>query len=185
MKSLAIVCCLLFALVAGAQQKPSELDKSPLDVCYFPPNYPILKMSGKTAAPPVARVIYSRPQKKGRTIFGGEVKYNEVWRIGANESTEVEFFRNVTLGNKKVMKGRYTMYCVPTETKWTFIFNKDLYTWGSFNYRTENDVIRIDAPVQKSTEEVEALTIYFDNNGSNKFVVMWDSSMAALPISLL
>ena len=183
MKSLACILCLFLATGAIAQQKPTEMDKSPLDVCYFPPNYPILKMSGKTTAQPVARVLYSRPQKKGRVIFGGEVKYNEVWRIGANETTEIEFFRNVTLGNKKVLKGRYTLFCIPTEDKWTLILNKDMFTWGSFTYRSENDVLRIDAPVQKSAEEVEALTIYFENNGNNRFVVMWDSSMVSLPIS--
>lgn len=183
MKSLACLLCLFLVTGAIAQQKPTEMDKSPLDVCYYPPNYPILKMSGKTTAPPVARVLYSRPQKKGRVIFGGEVKYNEVWRIGANETTEIEFFRNVTLGNKKVLKGRYSLFCIPNQEKWTLILNKDMFTWGSFTYRSENDVLRIDAPVQKSPEDVEALTMYFENNGSNRFVVMWDSSMVSLPIS--
>ena len=185
MKHLACIFCMLVVTTCMAQQKPTEIDKSPLDVCYYPPNYPILKMSGKTTAQPIARVLYSRPQKKGRTIFGNEVKYNEVWRIGANESTEIEFFRNVTLGNKKVLKGRYTLYCIPNEDKWTFILNKDMFTWGSFNYRSEYDVVRIDAMVQKTSEEVEALTMYFENNGSNRLVVMWDSAMATLPISFL
>ena len=183
MKHLACILCLLMVTGAMAQQKPTEIDKSPLDVCYYPPNYPILKMSGKTIAQPIARVLYSRPQKKGRTIFGGEVKYNEVWRIGANESTEIEFFRNVTLGNKKVLKGRYTLFCIPNEDKWTFILNRDNFSWGSFSYRSQFDVARIDSPVQKTSEEVEALTMYFENNGSNRLVVMWDSSMATLPIS--
>jgi hypothetical protein len=87
---LAALLC-LFCLKLSAQQKPSDLDKSPLDVSYSPFNYPILKMNGKTLESPVARVIYSRPQKSGRTIFGGIVNYDQLWRLGANEATEIEF----------------------------------------------------------------------------------------------
>ncbi len=75
-----------------AQQKPTDLDKSPLDVSYCPPNYPILKMNGKASTPPTARIIYSRPQCNGRKIFGETVVYNQIWRLGANEATEFECF---------------------------------------------------------------------------------------------
>src|SRR5688500_15892540 len=62
----------------------AALDISPMDICYLPPDYPILKMSGKVTAPPVARVIYSRPYRQGRQIFGALLKYGEPWRLGAN-----------------------------------------------------------------------------------------------------
>jgi hypothetical protein len=163
-----------------AQPKPTELDKSPLDVSYYPANYPILKMSGKTSTDPLARILYSRPQKKGRNIFGEEVKYNEVWRLGANEATELELFKNATIGGKKIPKGRYSVFCVPTESKWTIVLNKDNYTWGSFTYKQEKDLARIDVPVQKNNENVEALTMYFDNNALN---IQWDVLKVAIPIS--
>ena len=180
---LFIAAMLLSAHIAMAQQKPTDLDKSPLDVAYYPPNYPILKMSGKATADPLVRILYSRPQKKGRSIFGGEVKYNEVWRIGANESTEIEFFKNATFGDKKILKGRYAMFCIPNENKWTIILNKDNYCWGSFTYKPEKDLARISVPVQQNTEEVEALTMYFENNGSGKLVILWDTAKAVVPIS--
>ncbi len=184
MKNIFLCVLMVLAVVAGkSQQKQTDLDKSPLDVSYFPPNYPILKMSGKVNTDPLARILYSRPQKKGRSIFGGEVKYNDIWRIGANETTEIEFFKNAMFGNKKVPKGRYALYCIPNEDKWTLILNKDNYTWGSFTYKNQNDVARYDVPVQKSPEEVEALTMYFENNGSNKLVIMWDTAMVAVPVT--
>jgi hypothetical protein len=180
---LFLLAALLCFHITNAQQKPTDLDKSPLDVTYYPANYPILKMSGKSTADPLVRILYSRPQKKGRTIFGGEVKYNDVWRIGANESTEIEFFKNGMLGDKKVPKGRYSMFCIPTENKWTIILNKDNYCWGSFTYKSDKDVARMDVPVQKNTEEVEALTMYFENNGPAKLVILWDTTKAVVPIS--
>src|SRR5437764_8964762 len=93
--------------------KLSELDKSPLDMAYFPADYPMLKIKNKAVVSPVARVIYSRPQVDNRVIFGELIEYNKVWRLGANEATEIEFFKDVMINGKKVAKGRYTLYVIP------------------------------------------------------------------------
>jgi hypothetical protein len=163
-----------------AQQKPTELDQSPMDISYYPSNYPLLKMKGQVNNDPLARLVYSRPQKKNRDIFGEEVKYNEVWRLGANEASELELFKNATIGGKKIPKGRYTVYCIPNETKWTIVVNKDNYSWGSFTYKPQKDIARIDVPVQKINESIEALTMVFE---SNSWVIEWDNLKVAVPIS--
>jgi hypothetical protein len=181
MKKLLFLLAILFlGQLLFAQQKPTDLDKSPLDVSYYPANYPILKMRGQANGEPLARILYSRPQLKGRNIFGEEVKYNEVWRLGANESTELELFKNAVIGGKKIPKGRYTLYCIPTESKWTIIINKDNYSWGSFTYKSDKDLARVDVPVQKNSEQVEALTIYFENSS---IVMLWDNVKVNVPIS--
>lgn len=167
-------------LTVSAQMQPTELDKSPMDMCYSPNAYPIMKFQGKASGVPNARVIYSRPQKKGRVIFGNEVKYEEVWRLGANESTEIEFFKDATFGGKKVSKGRYTMYCIPTSDNWTLILNKDTDNWGNFNYDIKKDVIRTTVPVQK-TDPVENFTMYFD--ATNNLIIMWDDVKVSIPVS--
>lgn len=171
---------LLVGQLLIAQSKPTDLDKSPLDIAYFPANFPVMKMKGQTGPEPFSRVLYSRPQKKGRTIFGEEVKYNEVWRLGANEATEIELFKNATIAGKKVPKGRYTLYCIPLENKWTLIFNKDNYSWGSFAYKSDKDVARVDVPVQKNNEAVEALTMYFDNSNLN---ILWENVKVQVPVN--
>jgi hypothetical protein len=180
MKNLLFLLGVLFSTQLFAQQKPTDLDKSPLDVSYYPANFPILKMRGQASGDPAARIIYSRPQLKGRNIFGEEVKYNEVWRLGANEATELELFKNAVIGGKKIPKGRYTLYCIPTENKWTIIINKDNYSWGSFTYKSDKDVARIDVPIQKNSEQVEALTIYFENAS---IAILWDNVKVNVPIS--
>ena len=107
---ISAIAVLMIAIVSKAQMPPTELDKSPMDVSYSPNAFPIMKFQGKANGTPNARVIYSRPQKRGRVIFGNEVKYNEVWRLGANENTEIEFFKDAIFGGKKISKGRYTMF---------------------------------------------------------------------------
>lgn len=184
MKKLLLLLTVLFSLsVVSGQLKPTDLDNSPLDISYLPHDYPKKRLSGQNVGEPLARVVYSRPQKRGRHIFGEEVKYNEVWRLGANESTEIEFFKNATVGGKRIPKGRYTMYCIPSLNKWTIIFNKDNYNWGSFMYRADRDLARIDVPLIRNSEPVEALTMYFENSGSNQLVIMWDQVRVNVPIS--
>ncbi len=97
---------------------------------YYPVGYPVLKIQDKATEPLVARVIYGRPQRNGRTIFGDLVEYGKVWRLGANEATEIEFFQDVRINGARVKKGRYTLYCIPYEEKWTMIINRDTDTWG-------------------------------------------------------
>lgn len=184
MKCLLMFVSFCFSLCLSAQQKPTDLDKSPMDMSYWPANYPILKMSGKAKDVPVARVIYGRPLKSGRDIFGGIIKYNELWRLGANEASEIEFFKNVKIDGKSIPKGRYTLYCIPTEKKWTLILNKDNFCWGNFSYDAKKDLLRTDVEISRNTDNTEAFTMFFEEtkNGA-QMVILWDDLKAGLPIS--
>jgi hypothetical protein len=186
MKPFIITLSLFLAITSLAQPKPTELDKSPMDMSYWPANYPILKMSGKAKDLPIARIIYGRPMKNGRVIFGGIIKYGEMWRLGANEATEIETFRTIKIAGKTLAKGRYTVYCLPTENKWTIIINKDNFCWGNFTYDLKKDLIRSEIDVEKNTELVEAFTMYFDDtkNGAN-LIFLWDDIKTSLPIILV
>jgi hypothetical protein len=154
-----------------------------MDMSYYPSGYPVLKIQDKATEPLVARVIYSRPQKNGRTIFGDLLEFGKVWRMGANEATEIEFYQNVKINNVKIKKGRYTMYSIPYADKWTIIVNKETDTWGSFKYDTKKDVVRIDVPVEKQSEITEAFAMVFEKfaTGSN-LIIAWDDVKISLPI---
>ncbi len=183
-----ILACSLFCLAAGtciAQLKLPEIDKSPMDMSYYPNNYPVLKIQDKATEPMVARVIYSRPQKSGRVIFGDLIEFGKLWRLGANEATEIEFYQNVTINDVKIKKGRYTLYAIPFEDKWTIIVNKETDTWGSFKYDIKKDIVRVDVPVQKQADISEAFTMAFDKGVNGFFLlVAWDNMKLSIPISL-
>jgi hypothetical protein len=162
------------------------LDKSPMDMSYYPGNYPVLRIQpNKTPEPLVARVIYSRPQKMGRKVFGELVEDGKIWRLGANEATEIEFFREVKIAGKKIKKGRYTLYALENKTRWTIILNTELDIWGAFKYDATRDVVRTDCTVSKTSETVEAFTMVFEKAGdrSCNLVMAWEDAMIALPIS--
>lgn len=186
MKKLVLIILSFIAVSATKKQnKPLELDKSPMDISYFPTDYPLLKLNGKAKEEPFARIIYSRPQKNGRTIFNGIVKLGEMWRLGANEATEIELFKPAIINKKVIAKGKYTLYCIPYEDKWTLILNKDNYCWGNFNYDLKKDVVRLDCKVQKTTEITEVFTVVFEETKTKTTHLnfMWDDVKVQLPIT--
>lgn len=187
MKIFSLLTVLMFiwkmAITQSNGSIPPPVDKSPLDISYYPENYPVLRIQDKATEPLVARVIYSRPQKSGRTIFGDLLAYGKLWRLGANEATEIEFFRHVRIGNKKIPKGRFTLYAVVNESFWTIILNKETDTWGAFKYNMKKDVVRLDVPVLKTDQVVESLSMYFEKSPTGAhLIVAWDTTKVSLPL---
>lgn len=180
-----LVALITFSFTTNAQSKFPAPDNSPMDMSYCPANYPIAKIQEKLTEPLVARITYSRPQKKGRTIFGDLVDYSQVWRLGANEATEIEFFKDVKIGTSHLPTGRYTMYAIPGETKWTIIINSDNDTWGAFKYDAKKDILRIDVPVLPLTDPLESFSLYFDKtNTGYSLNIGWDQVMVSMPFTL-
>jgi hypothetical protein len=184
MKHLLFAAFMLLGYATMAQDKKlPPLDASPMDMAYYPVMYPYtVRVKGEPGTL-VARVIYSRPQKKGRKIFGDLEPYGEVYRLGANEATEIEFFRPVTVGGKLIAKGRYTMYSIPNEDKWTIIINKDTDIWGAFKYNKAKDVVRLDVPVTTLAMPAEPFTMIFEqaSYGAN-LIIAWDVVSVSVPV---
>jgi hypothetical protein len=198
------LCCFLFIACTNANEKgPDQTEKkpdtpivhtppanpyasidiSPMDMSYFPVNYSQLKMTHDLTTPPIMRVIYSRPHRQGRTIFGSLLKYGERWRLGANEASEIEFFQNVSIQDKKVNAGRYVIYCVPYQDKWKIVLNNDLYTWG-LKIDSTKDIMQFDIPVKKTAVDFEYFTMVFQpiTHGA-ELVMAWDDTEGRLPIN--
>ena len=160
----------------------APVDVSPMDMSYFPVDYPIQKMSGQVKNAPIARVIYSRPPRQGRKIFGSLLKYGEPWRLGANEATEIEFFQPVSIQEKRVGKGKYIMYTIPYQDKWTIVFNTNLNSWG-LTPNAEDDVFKFDVPIQIASQSIEYFSMVFQaTEAGADLVIAWDNIVARLPI---
>lgn len=178
MNKLLTIALLLAASMAFLPQTNAQdfapLDKSPLDVSYY---------RASRGSAPVMRVLYSRPQMNGREIFGSLIKYGSVWRLGANESTEVQFFQDVTINGTKVEAGRYTVYATPGEKEWEVHFSSDVDTWGAYSYNADNNVASISVPVENVKEPIEAFSIAFGKADDGAHMVMgWANTVVRVPI---
>jgi len=166
------------------------LDVSPMDLAQYPSmsrftNF-LESEEEKEANQAKVRVVYSRPQKKGREIFGELVKYDALWRLGANETTEITFFQDVMIGDKEVKAGAYGLIAMIKEDKWEFIVHKGIPSWGEFGHDEKNNLASVSVPVEKTSSEVEALSMAFEEKDDNTvhLVVAWDNTMARMPIKM-
>lgn len=164
-------------------------DKSPMDLVQYPNssrlrNYQKPEDLDKAIAK--VRVVYSRPQMKGRKVFGELLKYGEMWRVGANETTLVTFFDDVTINGTKVKKGTYGMFAKVNEDNWEFIIHTNLPSWGTANHDEKTNVVTFTAKTEKTPSTVDALSILLVKNGTNAIdmIVAWENTMAKLPITL-
>jgi hypothetical protein len=147
-----------------------------MDIAWFPDHFAHDRRSGDEA---VARVLYSRPQKKGRDIFGDLVPYGKVWRTGANEAAEILVYKDIKIGGKKLEAGRYALFTIPDKKEWTLIFSSDLDYWGAYSYNQANDVLRVKAKAKSSSNVIEAFSIGFDQNN---MYMGWDKTYVEISV---
>jgi hypothetical protein len=121
-------------------------------------------------------LTYSRPNVKGREIFGALVPYGEVWRTGANTSTQITFTENVLLEGHAVPAGSYSLFTIPNKDSWTIILNKKVGDWGSYSYKKENDFLRFDVKTTTAREKQETLTFGFQHatTETTELILSWD-----------
>ena len=80
---------------------------------------------------------YSRPNVKGRKIFGDLVPYGKVWRTGANGATVITFSDDVSIGGTAVKAGKYGLLTIPDATEWTVIITKQTDVTNPSNYKQD------------------------------------------------
>ena len=136
------------------------------------------------------QVVYNRPFKKGRVIFGELVPYGKVWRTGANEATTFETNKDLSFGDKVLKAGKYTLWTTPGEQKWTIIFNSETGQWGvgfngEANRDAAKDVLSVEAPSVTIEKEFEQFTIAIEKSGEDmELTFIWDKTLVALPFTL-
>jgi len=128
-------------------------------------------------------IDYSSPRMKGRKIFGELVPYGKVWRAGANEATTMTVGADVTIGGKAVPAGKYTIFTIPEQNKWTLVISKKTGEWGTAYPGPENDLARVDMKAEKMPAQMENFTISFNQTPSGCTLKMqWENTQASVDI---
>lgn len=159
-KTFSLIAALIIAVVFTNQtnaQEFKDLDKSPMDQAAFPSSY---RVSDK-----VAKITYSRPQLKGRSM-AKLAPAGKVWRTGANEVPEITFYKDVTFGGTAVKAGTYSLVTIPGDKEWTVILSKQLNVWGAYFYKESEDVARVKGAVSSSEKPIEAFSMAFGEDGT-------------------
>lgn len=123
-------------------------------------------------------LTYSRPDVKGRKIFGGMEPYGAVWRTGANSATVIKFTDDVSMEGQKVPAGEYGLFSIPGEKEWTIILSKQPKQWGAYMYKEADDFLRFKVKTEHLPTLTETMTLAFTNvtTTSCNLQMMWEHS---------
>lgn len=113
-------------------------------------------------------IDYSSPGVRNRMIFGGLLAYNEVWQAGAHMATWIETNKDLLINGKELKAGKYGFFAIPSQDKWTLIFNTRWDQHGKDEYNPEEDALRLIVEPEISEEITEHLIYSVDETGTNE-----------------
>lgn len=126
------------------------------------------------------RIDYSRPNMRGRLVFGDLVPYGRMWRTGANMNTVVTFGNDVEIGGKKLKKGSYALYSIPKVEEWEIIFYADTNNWG-LPEKWDESKVALSTKVKPigSDRKFETLTVTVNNVNIDyaDLEIMWEKTV--------
>lgn len=173
---LLYVFLMLFIAELSAQNFKS-LDKVPHDIVYY---------RESNVSQPIVKVLYGRPTSKATVeVFGTEIPFNEIWRTGANEATEIKLYKDIVFGGTKVKAGTYVLYTIPNEKTWKIILSSNTDVLGAFQYDPIFNVAEIEVPVNKA-ENLDTFSIGFKKVEVDavNMVLAWKSTRVKVPINV-
>ncbi len=136
-----------------------------------------------TIAGAALAVRYARPSARGRTVFGGVVPWNQVWRTGANAATIFETSGDLLVGGTPIPAGKYSLWTVPAREGWTLIVNKNTGQWGTA-YDAQYDLARLPMKVDRLEQPVEQFTIAIEPQGAGGVLKLeWATTRASVAIA--
>lgn len=132
-------------------------------------------------------IEYSRPVARGRTLFGskGIVKYKKMWMPGANEATNIRFNNDLLINGNLIKAGRYSIWAIPNDEKWTIIFSKDWDQWHTKYPGEKEDALRLEISPEEGSH-MEVMAFYFPEvtKNSAKLNLHWGKMILPFEIKL-
>lgn len=130
-------------------------------------------------------IEYGSPGVKGRMIWGGLVAYDQVWATGAHNATSVDFSTDVTIGGKKIKKGKYALFTIPGKTEWIIILNSKYGQHLADEYKEAEDIVRVSVKPIKKTQPIQRLTYSIQPQGKEAVIMIeWEYLSVGLPVKL-
>jgi Protein of unknown function (DUF2911) len=128
---------------------------------------------------------YSRPNVKGRKVFGDLVPFGKVWRTGANQATTLTFGDPVTIGGTTIPAGKYGLLTIPDASEWTVIITHQLDVTNPAAYKPDQDIVRVKATPQTLPFSLETFTMIFADvtSSTTNLQLLWDNTFVQFPIS--
>ena len=148
------------------------------------------------------KITYGRPYMRGRAVFGEQtadasflVPFGQLWRLGANEATELTVTGPVHIAGQRLEAGTYSLFAIPGPDRWTIHVSPQLgldgtgmldAETGAFTgnvYDSALDVLVFEAAVESLDEEVDQFTIRFQSVEDGAHILMsWERTQIRIPV---
>jgi hypothetical protein len=145
-------------------------------------------------------IKYSRPdvnKREGKVYGDGNLvtygfsttnfitnKPTSPWRAGANEATVITFEHDVKVEGKDLKEGSYAIFMVMNADNVTLIFSRQIDAWGSFYYKEEDDVLRINVKPVALDKSVEYLKYEFIEHKEKHCVIAMQWEKLSVPFKV-
>jgi hypothetical protein len=134
------------------------------------------------------QIEYGRPGLKGRSMFGGFLPYNQLWRTGANASTKITISDDVQIEDNNLPAGTYAIYTIPGKKEWTIILHKNITHWGTGgkNYDKKEDAFRFKVKSTELNDKVETFTIEISDVQANSASIdlKWENTKVSFLVAV-
>ena len=134
----------------------------------------------------VMTVEYSRPRTRGRaSVFGDEVKWEEIWTPGANMATTLELSKPVEINGHPVPQGKYSVWIQVNQGDWIFMLDTVVNRFHTVRPKMDRVMLKFNfRPEEKPRMEV--LTWWFPEVRSDRAVLamQWDKFYVPLTIKV-
>lgn len=166
--TLAVVAS--FSLVASARQ--AQARRSPHETTTG-------TVDGATVA-----ITYGRPSMRGRTIVGDLVPFGYVWRLGADEATELSTSADLVFGRYRLKAGTYSLFARPEKDAWTLIINAGTGMSG-LEREPAKDLTSLTVKPGSLAAPVEQLTLaVVDTPAGGAITLRWEKTEVVFPFTV-
>lgn len=145
------------------------------------PSQKIIQRVGATDV----EIEFSRPQMKGRVVFGELVPYGKLWRTGANENTKISFNHRVKIGETEVSQGTYALITKPKRKSWDIFLYTDTNNLDVPNPIDSTKLIHlttVESYQLENLQETLVLNFYDLTETSANLGISWERTAVKIPI---
>lgn len=146
------------------------------------------RVEGQAAPAPLKiRIDYGQPHARGRAVAGAlPADLGKVWRLGANESTELATAVDLDIGGVRVPKGTYSLFVETGTAGWKLIVSKRTGAWGT-EYDPSADLARIPVKSRTLSAPLESFTMWLiptPDTASGELRFAWGTMEFSVPWSV-
>lgn len=179
---LCLVCLGLMVTVSAQEEQTAPVEEKAAEVAKTVMS-PRMEATGMVGEAEVM-LAWGAPSVRDREIFGELVPFGKVWRTGANECSVLETSKNLMVAGEELPAGKYGLFTIPGEDKWTIIFNSNADQFGHYDYDESSDVLRIEVPSKTLDESVETMDMFVkEKEGKSWIGIKWADTKVAFEVS--